>query len=153
MEHEIKIRQNSGSLQVTIPAALCKWLELKDGDILTVQDEVGKHGKYFSTWKKKNEQPKTDQRNVPLLPNEQTTRKDQRNNRGNNTMLKTIQEELERLSKKEIKVSIYITPDFIPVGIIESVQQDFIRIRDTLSTKDNSVTIPIENIKYIRERK
>jgi len=67
-------------------------------------------------------------------------------------MLKTMQEELERLSKNEIKISIYLTPDFIPVGYIESVQLDFIRIRDILSIKDNYVTVPIENIVYIRER-
>ena len=55
MEHEITLRRNSGSLQMTIPASLTKWLGLEDGDTLVVRDEEGKFGKYFSTWKKKDE--------------------------------------------------------------------------------------------------
>lgn len=53
MRIETTIRKNSGSLQITIPANLCKWMDLEDGDTLILQDEEGKHGKYFSTWKKK----------------------------------------------------------------------------------------------------
>ena len=55
MEFESTVRKMGSSLQITIPADLCKWLKLQEGDKLIVQDEEGKKGKYFSTWKKKDD--------------------------------------------------------------------------------------------------
>jgi len=55
MQQETKVRKVNESYMVTIPINLARWLELKEGDTLIVQDEEGKHGKYFSTWKKNKE--------------------------------------------------------------------------------------------------
>ena len=55
MQQETKVRKVNESYHVTIPINLARWLGLNEGDTLVVQDEEGKHGKYFSTWKKKDE--------------------------------------------------------------------------------------------------
>ena len=52
MQFERKITEVGGSLMLLVPADLAKFLELKAGDMMVVQDEEGKKGKYLSAWKK-----------------------------------------------------------------------------------------------------
>jgi hypothetical protein len=52
MQFERKITEVGGSIMLLIPADLAKFLELKHGDIMVVQDDTGKHGKFLSAWKK-----------------------------------------------------------------------------------------------------
>lgn len=55
MKFERKLRNIGGSLVLVIPADLGRYLNLNVGDDLIVQDDDGKHGKFISFWKKKNE--------------------------------------------------------------------------------------------------
>lgn len=52
MQFERKINEIGGSLMLTLPPDLCKYLELEQNDIMIIQDDNGKHGKFVSFWKK-----------------------------------------------------------------------------------------------------
>ena len=53
MQYERTIRNIGGSLIFTIPADLAKYMKIKAGDALTIQDDKGKKGKFLSAWKSK----------------------------------------------------------------------------------------------------
>jgi len=55
MQIEQKARISSGSIIITIPVTLVKWLGIEEGETIVFQDEDGKKGKYFSAWRKKDE--------------------------------------------------------------------------------------------------
>lgn len=52
MQFERKITEVGGSLMLLVPSDLAKFLELRAGDLMILQDEQGKKGKYLSAWKK-----------------------------------------------------------------------------------------------------
>ena len=52
MKIERKICEVGGSLMLIIPPDLAKYLEVKAGDEMIMQDEEGKKGKFVSFWKK-----------------------------------------------------------------------------------------------------
>lgn len=58
MQFERQVNEVGGSVQLIIPADLARFLDIKPGDALIIQDEAGKHGKYVSFWKKAIETPK-----------------------------------------------------------------------------------------------
>lgn len=43
------------SIVCVIPTDLAKYLDLKAEDTVCIQDDQGKHGKFISIWKKKEE--------------------------------------------------------------------------------------------------
>lgn len=45
------IKFSEESLGIVIPIDLVRYMELKAGDKISIQDEKGKHGVYFSVWK------------------------------------------------------------------------------------------------------
>ena len=53
MLFERKISEVGGSLMLLIPVDLAKFLNLKAGDEMFMQDEKGKKGNYLSAWRKK----------------------------------------------------------------------------------------------------
>ena len=55
MEIHKKLGKSNESTILVIPATLCQYLELAPGDEVTLKDDVGKHGKFLSFWKKKDE--------------------------------------------------------------------------------------------------
>jgi len=52
MQFERKISEIGGSIQFIVPADLGRYLGLKIGDTVIIQDDEGKHGKFVSFWKK-----------------------------------------------------------------------------------------------------
>ena len=50
-----KVWVNNGVITLGFPQDIVKWLGLKEDSVLTIQDEVGKHGKYISIWIEKKE--------------------------------------------------------------------------------------------------
>lgn len=52
MELKTQIKKYGGTLFMKIPPALIEYLNIKEDDIMIMQDEKGKHGKFFSAWKK-----------------------------------------------------------------------------------------------------
>ena len=52
MQFERKITEVGGSLMLIVPSDMAKYLELKPNDVMIIQDESGKKGKYLSAWKK-----------------------------------------------------------------------------------------------------
>ena len=52
MQFERKITEVGGSLMLILPPDLCKFLGLNASDVMVVQDEEGKKGKFLSAWKK-----------------------------------------------------------------------------------------------------
>lgn len=52
MKMEKKLVEIGGSLYLPITQDLAKYLEINKTDIIEIQDETGKHGKYASFWKK-----------------------------------------------------------------------------------------------------
>jgi len=55
MQFERQLTEVGGSTMLVIPADLCKYLDLNPRDEIIVQDDEGKHGKFISFWKKKDE--------------------------------------------------------------------------------------------------
>jgi len=55
MQFERKLIEIGGSLMLTIPSELCKYLDMKANDVITIQDESKKKGKFVSLWKKEVE--------------------------------------------------------------------------------------------------
>ena len=53
MQYEKKIIEIGGSQGHILPLDLLKYLDLKIGDTIIIQDEDGKKGKFVSFWKKK----------------------------------------------------------------------------------------------------
>lgn len=54
MEFERQIVSVGGSVGITLPPDLLKFLKLNAKDIVIIQDENGKHGNYITIWKKPN---------------------------------------------------------------------------------------------------
>lgn len=53
MRFERQLKEaGSGSIQLTIPIDLVKYMDLKSEDVVIIQDDNGKHGKFISFWKK-----------------------------------------------------------------------------------------------------
>jgi len=52
MKWEKKIFKCGNSYAILIPYELVKYLELKENDEVTMQDDEGKNGKFVSFWKK-----------------------------------------------------------------------------------------------------
>lgn len=52
METEQKMAKIGGSLMIIIPQLYCEHLGVKEGDIITIKDDEGKHGKFMAIWKK-----------------------------------------------------------------------------------------------------
>jgi len=53
MQFERNLKDIGGSVMFVIPADLARYLELKAEDIVVIQDDNGKKGKFISFWKKK----------------------------------------------------------------------------------------------------
>ncbi len=53
MEFERQLTEVGGSTMLVIPPDLCRYLDLNPKDVITIQDDDGKHGKFVSFWKKK----------------------------------------------------------------------------------------------------
>lgn len=54
MEFQTTLVKQGGTIYMRIPPLLLKHLQIEDEtQIVIVQDEEGKHGPYFSAWKKK----------------------------------------------------------------------------------------------------
>lgn len=53
MRTELKMIQiGGGSYGVIIPKLLREHIQVKEGDIIEIQDDSGKHGNFLSLWKK-----------------------------------------------------------------------------------------------------
>ncbi len=52
MQYEKKIIEIGGSQGILLPLDLCKYLGLKLGSEIIIQDDEGKKGKFISLWKK-----------------------------------------------------------------------------------------------------
>ena len=52
MIDETNAQKISGTVYVRIPPHLVRHLNLEKGDELFIQDDVGKHGKFISIWRK-----------------------------------------------------------------------------------------------------
>ena len=52
MQTELKMQKVGGSLMIVVPQLYCEHLGVKEGDLITVQDDEGKHGKFIAIWKK-----------------------------------------------------------------------------------------------------
>lgn len=63
-----------------------------------------------------------------------------------------LQEELERLSRENSKVQLFICEQYSFIGTIETVEFDFIRGKEENATNPY-VNIPIDKIQYIRTLK
>lgn len=48
---ELGIKRIGGSLAIIIPPMIAKWLGIKEGDVVNMQDEEGKKGRYVTVWK------------------------------------------------------------------------------------------------------
>lgn len=57
MQFEREVKEMGGSLILTIPVDICRYLELTAGTKITLQDETGKKGKFISFWKKEVQVP------------------------------------------------------------------------------------------------
>jgi|TARA_R100000501_G_C2625522_1_gene118969 antitoxin component of MazEF toxin-antitoxin module len=55
MKFERKIMNVGGSTCLILPPDVVAYLGLENGTVMEIQDEEGKHGKYISVWKKKEE--------------------------------------------------------------------------------------------------
>lgn len=55
MQFERQIVSIGGSIGITIPPDLLKYLNISAKNTVIIQDENGKHGKFITIWKKKNE--------------------------------------------------------------------------------------------------
>jgi len=53
MQYEKKIIEIGGSQGLLLPLDLLNYLGIKIGDIVVIQDDEGKKGKFISLWKKK----------------------------------------------------------------------------------------------------
>jgi len=51
MQYKKTISAIGGSQGIILPLDLLKYLELKVGDEILIQDDEGKHGKFISMWK------------------------------------------------------------------------------------------------------
>jgi antitoxin component of MazEF toxin-antitoxin module len=54
-----KVSKNGGSLTLTLPIDLAKYLEIEEGDNIILQDGNGKHGVYGSFWKGEKDEDTT----------------------------------------------------------------------------------------------
>ena len=52
MQFERKIVKNADVFYMSIPIDLVRHLNIENETVLVIQDEKGKHGKYFSVWVK-----------------------------------------------------------------------------------------------------
>jgi len=52
MQWTRKITKIGGSMHISIPTDLVDYLDLQAGDVVTIQDDNGNHGKFISMWKK-----------------------------------------------------------------------------------------------------
>ena len=52
MQYERKLIEIGGSQGIILPLDLCKYLGLEVGSELYIKDDMGKHGKFISIWKK-----------------------------------------------------------------------------------------------------
>jgi len=69
--------------------------------------------------------------------------------------LYSMQEELERLSRENTKVQLFINKNYSLIGTIETVEFDFIRAKEYQEEFCNKminpyVNIPIDKIQYVR---
>jgi hypothetical protein len=55
MQYKRKLRNIGGSLVFTIPPDLARYMGLKTEDIVIIQDDIGKKGKFISAWKGEND--------------------------------------------------------------------------------------------------
>ena len=62
MKWEKKISEMGNSAAVVIPSELLKYMDLKIGDIVEIQDDESKYGKFVSFWKK--EETTTEQKSA-----------------------------------------------------------------------------------------
>ena len=58
--------------------------------------------------------------------------------------------ELERLSKENKKIQVYLSPDCTPHGELLDVTTDYIRMRQTGMSTNPIILIPIRQVKYVR---
>lgn len=52
MQFERKLVEVGGSLMLTIPPDLARFLQLRVGDDIVINEDSGKHGSFISLWKK-----------------------------------------------------------------------------------------------------
>ena len=52
MKFDREVREIGGSITLSIPADLCKYLGIAPNDKVVIQDYENKKGKYISIWKK-----------------------------------------------------------------------------------------------------
>jgi len=55
MELTKKLGDSGGSTIVVIPAIMCKYLNITQGDEIVIKDDKGKHGPFLSMWKKEGD--------------------------------------------------------------------------------------------------
>ena len=48
MQYKKKVIEIGGSQGLILPLDLCKYLEIEIGDIIIIQDDIGKKGKFIS---------------------------------------------------------------------------------------------------------
>lgn len=55
MQYKRQTKTDGGSISIIIPADLARYMELEPGNNVIIQDDTGKHGKFISIWKEKEE--------------------------------------------------------------------------------------------------
>ena len=56
METELKVQKIGGSLMIIIPTLFCEHIGVKEGDVVKVMDDKGKHGNFMAIWNKKQQE-------------------------------------------------------------------------------------------------
>jgi len=67
MQFKRQIVSVGGSIGITVPPDLLQYLELKPKDIVVIQDENGKKGKYITIWKKEDANIDTETITEPAI--------------------------------------------------------------------------------------
>lgn len=53
MQMKTNVKKYGGTLFLRLTPAIIEYLDIKEEQEMIIEDEEGKHGKYFSAWKKK----------------------------------------------------------------------------------------------------